>query len=239
MTRLVLLNNVDHKALRIITRRAHAYGDGVMYAPTFPAEFRTIQGNYPIVFQKRGDTGQFQPLALLGLEEGENLFLAGHGWDANYIPMSVERLPFFIGGQRSSEAGGAPRRVIHIDLDHPRVSESEGERLFREYGGTTEFLDRMNGLLDQLDQGMQATAAFIEALLAHELLESFVLDITLKDGSEGRLAGFYTINEERLRALGSTAVGALHAQGMLEPIYMVVASMAHLRDLIDRRNRRH
>lgn len=238
MTRLVLLNNVDHQALRVITRRAPELGDSMMYAPTFPAEFRTIQGSYPIVFQKRGDTGQFQPLALLGFEEGENLFLANGAWDANYVPMSVERLPFFIGSQRPAGPGGAPRRVIHIDLDHPRVSESEGERLFREFGGTTDYLDRMNGLLDQLDQGMTATPAFIEALLAHELLESFVLDITLNDGSQNRLAGFYTINEDRLRALGDTAIGALHAQGHLEPIYMVIASMARLRDLIDRRNRR-
>lgn len=238
MTRLVLLNNVDHKALRIITRRGAAYGDALMAAPTFPAEFRTIQGSYPIVFQKRGDTGQFQPLALLGFEEGENLFLGKDGWDANYIPMSVERLPFFIGGQRPSEPGGAPKRVIHIDLDHPRVSDSEGERLFREYGGTTDYLDRMNMLLDQLDQGMAATSVFVEALLAHELLESFVLDITLNDGTENRLAGFYTINEERLRALGSDALSALHAQNHLEPLYMVIASMAQLRDLIDRRNRR-
>ena len=238
MTKLVLLNNVDHKALRVITRRAAAYGDALMAAPTFPAEFRTIQGCYPIVFQKRADTGQFQPFALLGFEEGENLFLGKDGWEAHYIPMSIERLPFFIGGQRSSEPGGVPKRVIHIDLDHPRVSSSDGERLFREFGGTTDYLDRMNMLLDQLDAGMSATPAFIEALLAHELLESFVLDVTLKDGSENRLAGFYTINEERLRALDGTAIGALHAHNHLEPLYMVIASMAHLRDLIDRRNRR-
>ncbi len=238
MTKLVLLNNVDHKALRVIIRRAAAYGDALMYAPTFPAEFRSIQSCYPIVFQKRGDTGQFQPLALLGFEEGENLFLGNAGWDATYIPMSVERLPFFIGGQRSPEPGDAPRRVIHIDLDHPRVSNSEGELLFREYGGTTDYLDGINAMLDKLDQGMAAAPAFVEALLAHDLLESFVLDVILKDGSENRLAGFYTINEERLRALGSTAVSQLHSQDFLEPLYMVIASLSHLRDLIDRRNRR-
>ena len=238
MTKLALLNNVDHKALRVITRHAAAYGDALMYAPTFPAEFRSVQGCYPIVFQKRGDTGQFQPLALLGFEDGENLFLNSAGWDATYIPMSVERLPFFIGGQRSAEPGAAPRRVIHIDLDHPRISSSEGELLFREYGGTTDYLDRVNAMLDKLDQGLAATPAFVEALLAHDLLESFVLDVTLKNGSENRLAGFYTINEERLRTLGSTAVSALHAQDFLEPLYMVVASMSQLRELIDRRNRR-
>jgi len=65
-----------------------------------------------------------------------------------------------------------------------------------------------------------------------------VLDVQLKDQSQHRLAGFYTVNEERLRAVDGAAIAALHAQGFLEPLYMIVASTVHFRDLIDRRNRR-
>ncbi len=42
MTKPVLLNNVDHHALRVITQRGSRYGDSVMYAMTFPAEFRDL-----------------------------------------------------------------------------------------------------------------------------------------------------------------------------------------------------
>ena len=48
----MLLNNVDHKDLRVITTRGAEYGDDVMFALTFPAEFRNIQAHYPIVFRK-------------------------------------------------------------------------------------------------------------------------------------------------------------------------------------------
>ena len=128
---------------------------------------------------------------------------------------------------------------MHVDLDSPRIGTDAGEALFLAHGGTSEFLERMNSVLRALHEGLQATPAFIDALLAHDLLESFVLDIQLDDGSEHRLAGFYTINEERLRALDGAALERLHRQGHLEPVYMAVASLAHLRDLIDRVNRRH
>ena len=238
MARHVLLNNVDHKALRVITTRSAAYGDNQMVAVTVPAEFRSVQACYPIVFQKRADTGQFQPLALFGFEAGENLFLGAAGWDASYIPLSVQRLPFLIGGVSSPQSAEAPQLMVHIDLDDPRVSWSEGEAVFLEYGGTTPYLDRISSILKALHDGLAATPAFIDALLALELLESFVLDVELKDGSSNRLAGFYTVNEERVRTLDGAAVAKLHSQGFLEPVYMVVASTVHLRDLIDRRNRR-
>lgn len=231
MAQHVLLNNIDHARLRVIAARGAAYGDAVMHAVTFPAELRNVQACYPIVFQKTAD-GSFQPLALFGFTPGQNLFLDGERWDAPYIPLAIERQPFLIG--RSGE-----ELVMHVDLDSPRIGTDTGEPLFLPHGGTSEFLERMNSVLRALHEGLQATPAFIDALLAHDLLESFVLDIQLDDGSEHRLAGFYTINEERLRALDGAALERLHRQGHLEPVFMVVASLAHLRDLIDRVNRRH
>ncbi|MBS0388685.1 MAG: SapC family protein [Proteobacteria bacterium] len=238
MAKHALLSNVEHKGLRIITTRSAAYGDNQMFALAVPSEFRNIQACYPIVFQKRADTGQFQPLALFGFEAGENLFLTDAGWDATYIPFSVERLPFLIGGSNPSQPGQAAQPVVHIDLDSPRVSWTEGEPLFLEYGGSTPYLERISALLGALHAGIAATQAFVDALLSHDLLESFVLDVQLKDGSNNRLGGFYTVNEERMRKLDGAAVAKLHAQGFLEPAYMVVASTVHFRDLIERRNRR-
>jgi hypothetical protein len=238
MAKHALLSNVEHKGLRIITTRSVAYGDNQMYALTVPAEFRSVQACYPIVFQKRQDNGQFQALALFGFEAEENLFLTDKGWDATYVPISVERLPFLIGGASPVQPGQAAQPVVHIDLDSPRVSQTEGEPLFLEYGGSTPFLERISSLLGALHSGLSQMQAFIEAMTAHDLLESFVLDIELKDGSQNRLAGFYTVNEESARKLDGAAVAKLHEKGFLEPMYMVIASTVHFRDLIERRNRR-
>ena len=231
MTRPVLLNNIDHRDLRVQTARGAAFGDAVMSVLTFPAEFRNVQAHYPIVFQKDVQ-GSFQPVALLGLQAGQNLFLDGDRWDAYYLPLAVERQPFLIG-----LADGEP--VIHVDLDHPRVQAGTGEAVFREHGGTTDYLERVNSVLLALHQGLQSTPAFVAALLEHELLESFVLDVSLDEANQKRLAGYYTIDEERLRALDGDTLGRLAAAGHLEPIYLAVASLSCFRDLIERALRAH
>jgi len=222
----VLLNNIDHRDLRVSTRRGTGLGDEVMSVVTFAGEFRALQAYYPIVFQKDAH-GTFHPLALLGLQPGQNLFLHERGWDAHYLPLAIERQPFLIG----HDAQGEP--VLHVDLDHPRIDPA-GEPLFLEHGGHAPLLQHMASLLRTLHDGLAGNAAFIETLLAHELLESFMLDVKLPDGHGGRLTGCYTIHEERLRALDAQALRALSQAGYLEPIFMAVASLSHLRDLIGR-----
>lgn len=230
MTNNALLNNIQHRALRVQAGHGSDLGDNVMYALTFPDEFRSVQAHYPIVFQ-RDAGGKFHPLALFGFQEGTNLFLQGDIWDATYIPLSVQRQPFLIG--ISGE-----ERLIHIDLDHPRTRSGEGEALFHDHGVASEFLERIRSVLLALHDGIVATPAFIDALLRHELLESFVLDIQLDDGSDNRLAGFHTIDEARLQALDGEALERLARDGHLLPAYMVLASMSRFRDLIERMNRR-
>jgi len=229
MTRNVLLNNVEHKDLRIITKRGAAHGDDVMFAVTFPSEFRNLQAHYPIVFQKSHDGTSFQPVALLGLRVGQNLFLRGDRWDAPYVPLAIERQPFLIGFDRDE-------LMVHVDLDSKRCSLTEGEPVFLPHGGTTEYLERISSMLLAIHQGLQSNTAFAAALLQHELLEPFALDIERPDGSQSRFAGFYAIHEERLQKLGAAALEQLHQAGYLFAIYMAVASLSHLRDLIDRAN---
>jgi hypothetical protein len=231
MSQPVLLDSLKHKDLRVIPDRGAAYGDDVMLSLTFPLEFRDVQAHYPIVFRATLDATGYEALALFGFETGENLFLGPQGWDAHYVPLAMERQPFLIG--RHGDALN-----VSIDLDHPRVSRTVGQELFLPYGGASDYLERANAVLQTLHQGLQAMPAFVQALVEHALLESFVADIELKDGSQHRLAGFHTINVERLRALPGAALERLNRDGHLEAIHMVVASLANFRDLIARRERR-
>ena len=85
---------------------------------------------------------------------------------------------------------------------------------------------------------MQANRPFMNALQELNLLESFVLDVELNDGSQHRLIGFYTINEDKLAALDEATVARLHKNGYLQAIYMTVASLSQFRELIARKNRK-
>ena len=229
MTKHAQLNNVEHRDLRVITTRSAELGDDVMAVLTFPAEFRNVQAHYPIVFAKSRE-GAFAPLALFGFREKQNLFLTPTGWDVPYVPLMVERQPFLIGGAND-------QRMIHIDLDSPRVSQASGERVFNELGGNTPFLDRMAARLAQIDEGNAASRPFIEALVEHNLIESFALDIEFRDGAQHRFAGFHTVQEERVAALDANALGALHQRGYLHALFMIIASLSNFRELVDRASR--
>ena len=80
MARHALLNNVEHKDLRVVLRYGDEFGDNVGSVLTFPTEFADVQREYPIFFRKDPASGEYQSIALLGFEKGENLFLeAGAG----------------------------------------------------------------------------------------------------------------------------------------------------------------
>ena len=157
------LNKEKHRHLRIKTGYGAALGDAVMYVMTYPMEFRDIQSCYPILFTKDSNTGGFFAAALLGFEADQNLFLQEDGWDAAYIPAVVQRQPFLIA---SGGEGDDRPPVVSLDLDHPRVSQDEGEALFESDGSSTEFLDQKIALLDKLHRGLQHSSGFIDTLLA-------------------------------------------------------------------------
>ena len=237
MANHVLLNNVDHQDMRILTGRSADLGDNFIFAPTFHHEFRSIQAHYPIFFRKSRD-GKYQAVAVFGFQEGENLFLTADGWDANYIPLTVERQPFLIGFQAGPEDGANGKQpVIHVDIDSPRISATEGEPVFLKHGGLSDYLKHVNSLLNIIHEGFSAEQGFIDALVEHDLLESFTLDVELEDRSMFRVAGFHTIHEERLNQLSGEVLNALNSKGYLQPAFMVLASLSNIRDLIARKKR--
>lgn len=239
MPNIQILNNVDHKNLRVITERSAKYGDNQWFAPTFAHEFRNLQSHYPIVFTKNPDTGQFQAVALLGFEVDENLFLTEDGWDAMYIPLSIARQPFLIGFQQNNEDGvTSVEPVVSVNMDSPRISDTQGEPVFLEHGGNSEYLEQINSLLKLVHEGHERNQDFVDMLLGMDLLESFVLDVELNDGSEHRMSGFYTINETSLRGLTGDDLVILNNNGYLEAVYMAIASLSNISVLVDRKNRK-
>ncbi len=234
MSQYEILDREKHRQLRVKTGYGAALGDAVMYVMTYPLEFRDIQGCYPILFTKDPNTGGFFAAALLGFHADQNLFLQDDGWDALYIPASVRRQPFLIA---TSGEGDSQDPVVSLDVDHPRVDQDEGEALFDSDGGSTEFLDKQIAMLHKLHRGLQHSRGFIDTLLRHELLEQITLDMTFNDGRTESVQGFYCIAEERLYQLKGDVLESLNRAGYLQPVFMAVASLSRVRDIIERRNR--
>ena len=234
MSQFEILDKDKHSEVRVRTGYGAALGDAVMYVMTYPMEFRDIQSCYPILFTKDPSTGGFFAAAVMGFEPDQNLFLKDDRWDTSYVPAMVQRQPFLIA---TSGEGGTENPVVSLDLDHPRVSRDEGEALFDDEGGQTEFLNQKIAVLDKLHRGLQHGTGFIDTLLQHQLLEEITLDIAFNDGSKQSLQGFYTVAEERLYQLKGDVLESLNQAGYLQPVFMAVASLSRLRDVIERRNR--
>ena len=237
MPDLVLLNNVEHQDLRVITDRAAQYGDAVRQCITFTFEFRAVQAHYPILFQTNA-AGSFDPVALFGFVDGENLFLDESGWDARYIPAMMKREPFLIGFQESKDPSQPERiRVLSLDREHPRVSTTMGEPLFQPLGGRTEFLDTAADILETIYAGIEHNKAFTAALIEQELLEAITIEVALSDGTRNQLLGYHGIVEEKVTALPADVLKRFADRGFLMPLFMALASTSNIQVLVDRKNR--
>lgn len=233
MSNIQKLNNVQHGKLKI--KQALSDGDAVMFSAVFTSEMRALQSNFPLLFFKNTNDGRFQPIALFGFEQGENLFLDESRWDSQYIPMLIQRGPLMIATEGNSDARDSDR-VVAIDMSHPNVNEEEGEPLFLEFGGNSEYLDRLATMLEGIHIGYTKTPQFVDALLQHDLITSVTLKITLLNGKDHTLEGFYAIDDEKLQLLNEDAITDLHRRGHLLPAYMMVASQSQLKRLIALKN---
>lgn len=234
-----MLNNEQHKNLKVNTKRNSELGDNVMLTLTFPNEFFDIQAYYPIVFYKDKKTDKFQSYALLGLENSENLFLSKEGWDCGYLPHTIKAQPFLIGFQNQEKEGEIQKqRVIHLDVDSPRLNTEQGENIFTAFGQNTPFIEHMGEILGEIDKGIEEEQDFLNVLTKYNLLEKFFFDIELINKSQNRLSGFYTINEEALNNLSPQDIAELSEKGFLKPIYMALASILNMGELIKRKNQR-
>lgn len=240
MANNVLLNNLSHQNLKVIPRFGAELGDGVSSVLVFPTEFMELQKEYPILFRQNATTKKYHASALLGLSQSENLFLnpnLGPGWDANYIPAIVAKGPFLIGFQ-SQDSSNTKTAVIHIDVDHPKVSQEEGYPLFLEHGGNSPYLEHIAKILNLIHQGMVLQDVMFDLFSELDLIESIDIDIDLHNGEKHRLVGNYTINEEKLIALSGDQLEKLNKMGALPLAYAVITSLTNIQKLTEVKNRK-
>ena len=240
MANHVLLNNIAHKDLKVITQYSARFGDNIGSVLTFPTEFGEVQREYPILFQRNAANGKFSSVALLGFKPDENLFLDEFsGWNANYIPAAMERGPFLIGFQDQRADGGEEKApVVHVDMDNVRVNYSEGKAVFLEQGGMSPYLERINHVLKHIYDGMAISDAMFDAFITLELIEPVTLDIELNEREQYQLNGNYTLNREKLAALSGSDLARLNAAGFLRCAFLVIESLGNIQRLIALKNSR-
>ena len=237
MNRTEVLDNVNHKDLRVRSGYAPEFGDAVNKCVVFPTEFAFIQREYPIVIGKDAN-GDLQAVALLGLDDGENLFLEEGHWQARYVPAIHQRGPFLIGVPKKADTDRGQKAMVKINLDHPRVSRTDGEPLFLTHGGNSPYLEHASRILQVIYRGNEDTRPMFTAFEEHGLIESIELDISLDSSTKYKLPGFLAISQEKLAALDGAALERLNRLGYLPLAMMLVASLGNVSWLIELKNRK-
>lgn len=240
MTQYQLLDNLAHRDLRVLTRFGADLGDPMGLVPVWPTEFAEVQREYPIFFRK-DEQGEFQAVALLGFDAGENLYLDGERWNASYLPGAVARGPFAIAFQERSVGGELQRDpVIHVDMAHPRIARDgdAGAAVFLPMGGHSPYLEHVITVLRGIHDGAEAGRAMYAELDALGLIESTELELRFDETHGARLTGLYGIDRERLAALEANQLLRLHRSGLLEGVYLVLSSLYNMRRLVAEKQRR-
>ncbi len=218
---LIALNSERHRDLRVDP--AHGLdGDHVRMCPVVTAEFAEVSADMPILLTRHGANGQAVAVALMGIDDDENLYLEAGQWLSGHKPLSLRHEPFFARLHRDQPE-------ILIDMASPRVGR-HGERLFDDDGRATPYLDYIGAILADLVTGQKTTAAFVDRLLDFGLLEPAELTLDLP-GGERTLDDCFTISRDALATLSDDAVVTLHRLGDLELIHLMLASLTHLKTL--------
>lgn len=229
------LDRVQHRTLRLKPRGIRFDRTAGMNALFITAvEFSDVCRDYPIVFVEagQGPDGQREvaPMAVLGLQQGENLMLGADGqWAVRYVPVLLRSYPLGI-----APVDGTNYAVC-FDARADAVSTEEGERLFDDAGEPTKFMAERRQFLEEVEREVQRTRLVGRRLLELELLRSMRFDATLPDGSKLSVDGFLAVDEEKLASLPEATVFDLHRTGVLSLIHAQQISLGLMRALVERR----
>ena len=191
-------------------------------------EFTLVQRHYPIVFSV-GDVPV--PIALMGLNEGINVFLDenGRATDPNiYIPAYLRRYPFLLAKLRPD----SDELSLCYDPTSGAVGDfSDGEPLFdgdQPSAATQAILQ----FCEQFEAAGLRTNAFVEDLQKSDLLMDGEVAIQ-PEGFEQPFVyrGFRMVDEEKVRNLRGDELRKMNQNGMLPLMYAHLFSLSEMRSI--------
>ena len=198
------------------------FAAAVNAVPVVVSEFAKLSREYPIAFTESG--GQYQPVALCGLRDNENLFVNNEGhWAADYIPAFVRRYPFVFHKKDGDEF------VLCIDEGYEGLNQSgEGHKLFENGSEPSEYLKKMLGFTTSYQKDVQTTAAFSESLKAHDIVRPAQISFPMPDGQQAATRGLHMVDRELLENLPGDVLEAMAKSGELAHVYAHMLSLQNV-----------
>jgi hypothetical protein len=199
--------------------------------PVTVDEFALAQRHYPIVFSI-GDTPI--PIALMGLNEGVNVFLDQDGRPLDtsaYIPAYIRRYPFMLARLRPD----SDELSLCFDPSSEAVGDfAEGEALF-DGDQPSDATKAILQFCEQFEAAGQRTGAFVEELKTSDLLMDGEVAIQPQDAEQPFIyRGFRMVDEEKLRNMRGDELRKMNQNGMLPLIFAHLFSLSQMREVFGR-----
>ena len=178
----------------------------------------------PLAFIPQNE--RYTPVAVLGLQSGQNLFVTPDGrWLGGYTPAAYRGYPFALANTPDGQ------QVLCVDADsgllHDRQISTEGEPFFDEQGQPSQPVKDVMNFLQQVHANRGATERICAALQTEALIQPW--PITLKgEQGEKTVQGLFRIDEAKLNRLNADALQRLQQAGALPIAYCQLLSMQHL-----------
>lgn len=225
-TRVEGINPTLYPDLTLDRSGGFGFAGAAQSVPLGLSELEAAAQHYPVLFTTGPEP---TPVALLGLQEGRNLFVMGNGtWLADaYVPAYVRAFPFVF-----VEDTATKTLFVGMQPDAEALTSEGGTRLFED-GRPTAALNDAIAFCTAFREAAAASATFGKALQAANLLEEEEATINFTAGGSTRIRGFKLVKPERLAELDDATFLEWRRLGWLNAIYAHLYSAGRWGRLIE------
>ncbi|MDO9011450.1 MAG: SUMF1/EgtB/PvdO family nonheme iron enzyme [Gallionella sp.] len=220
--KVVALNPDSHRNLRFdATRVNYGFAGECTALAIACTELAQAIQEYPVVFV-RGQDQQFSLALLLGVREGENLFVSAAGlWDGAYIPAYLQHYPFVIAGDSQEEP-----LIVSVDESCAAINADSGELL----------IDDQGMVQQRLHEELQFMQAFQKEIARTELMvrQLAELDLFVPLNEAVSVGDLYAIDAARFKLIEATVLPDLFGSGALRLAFLHLDSLDNIRKLLNK-----
>ncbi|HWU15488.1 MAG TPA: SapC family protein [Caulobacter sp.] len=218
------LNREQHAKLALVHKdKPYSFALNGTAVPLAVTEFAPAALTYPVIFAGEDRV----PLAVMGLNTGENLFIQADGGfePGAYIPAYIRRYPFVLANDENQD-----RLIVCIDRGSDLLAEGGQTPLFDAKGEPTEYTQNCIKFCDDFEVERRRTDSFVQLLKDNDLFELkkavfTPMDANGQPGEPQTVAEYFGVSEEKLNALPADKIKELQASGALAQIYAHLVSL--------------
>jgi hypothetical protein len=221
------LDAARHKGLGVSATGDYTFAKTANVVMLTGMEFALASRSYPIVFAASDEQ---LPVAILGLRNGENLFVQNGAWTQHtYIPAYIRRYPFAF-----LESEDKKTLILCVDIGADAVVSDADTKFFGDDGKPSKFTLNALEFCRAFQIQYNVTRLLVALLNKHELLVPRQADVTFPGGEKTAVHDFLVVDEQRLNNLRDDIFLEFRKAGILPFIHFHLMSLANFRDLAGR-----